>query len=383
LVSGYNNLDVGNVLSRTVSGLVGATPYYYRVRAYNAGGVSGNSGTISVTTTATTFPPGAPGALGATGVTSNGFTANWTNAIGALGYRLDVSTTNTFSSFVSGYNNLDVGDVLNRDVTGLTTGETYYYRVRGYNGAGAGGNSGTIAVTLVPANPCVPIANSDFESGFPLAGGGYIGTNWTEWEGYPCVTLGYDETGIVHGGGHSQRLRVGGTNATSGGVYQRVPVIAGGVYTVGVWAYSADTSSACSLGVDPAGGTNVNSGVMWSSATTNVAWTQHTWTGVATASYLTIFYRVAAPDTVKRNGYFDDATPATATGPLQLLAQSDGINLTLTWPECPAARLEQADSLFPTPNWAAAPNEVSVSDGQKSVTLAPAESAGFFRLVLE
>jgi hypothetical protein len=382
-VSGYNNLDVGNVLSRTVSGLIGATAYYYRVRAYNDAGSSGNSGTISVTTTATTFPPGAPVAIGATVVTSNGFTANWTNAIGALAYRLDVSTANTFSSFVGGYNNLDVGNVLNRVVDGLTTGETYYYRVRGYNGAGTGGNSGTIAVTLVPANPCVPIANSDLERGFTLAGGGYIATNWTEWEGVPGVTVGYDETAIVHGGAHSQRVRVGGTNATSGGVYQRVPVIAGGVYTVGVWAYSADTASACSLGVDPAGGTNANSGVMWSSATTNVAWTQHMWTGIATANYLTIFYRVAAPDTVKRNGYFDDATPATASGPLQLLAQSDGTNLTLSWPECPGARLEQTDSLSSTPNWGTVPNEVSLIGGQKSVTLAPTETAGFFRLVLE
>ena len=35
-VNGYNNLDVGNATSRSVTGLNANTTYYYRVRAYNA-----------------------------------------------------------------------------------------------------------------------------------------------------------------------------------------------------------------------------------------------------------------------------------------------------------------------------------------------------------
>ncbi len=49
-VVGYQNLDVGNVTSRTVSELNGSTTYYYRVRAYNGFGPSGDSDTVSVTT---------------------------------------------------------------------------------------------------------------------------------------------------------------------------------------------------------------------------------------------------------------------------------------------------------------------------------------------
>jgi hypothetical protein len=47
---GYRNMDVGNATNRNVSGLSKSTVYYYRVRAYNGAGTSGNSNVISVTT---------------------------------------------------------------------------------------------------------------------------------------------------------------------------------------------------------------------------------------------------------------------------------------------------------------------------------------------
>jgi len=116
-----------------------------------------------------------------------------------------------------------------------------------------------------------------------------------------------------------------------------------------------------------------------------VAWVQKSVTVTATANYITIFYKVASTDSVKRSGYFDDASSAGPGGPLQLSAQRNGNVLTLAWPECPGARLERADFLSGPLAWVAATNQVSHVSGQKTVTLTPLPqvSVGFFRLVQE
>jgi hypothetical protein len=68
---------------------------------------------------------------------------------GATGYRLDVATNNSFTNYVVGYQNLNVGNVLNRTVTGLSPSTTYYYRARAYNGNGTSNNSNVVSVTTL------------------------------------------------------------------------------------------------------------------------------------------------------------------------------------------------------------------------------------------
>src|SRR5262249_26923450 len=112
--------------------------------------------TYGVTATPSpTPPPGGtpvpPVATAATSVTSTGFTANWRTVGGATGYRLDVSSSGTFANYVSGYENLNVGNVTSRSVSGLAGSTTYYYRVRAYNNNGTSGNSNVISITTIAA----------------------------------------------------------------------------------------------------------------------------------------------------------------------------------------------------------------------------------------
>jgi phosphodiesterase/alkaline phosphatase D-like protein len=83
-------------------------------------------------------------ALKATNVRANSLTANWRSVSGATGYRLDVSASANFTNFVLGYQNLDVGNVTSRNVTGLAANTFYYYRVRAYNGNSTSPNSNVI-----------------------------------------------------------------------------------------------------------------------------------------------------------------------------------------------------------------------------------------------
>jgi parallel beta-helix repeat protein len=159
-VSGFNNKDVLNVLTYSVTGLAINTTYYYRIRAYNSGGTGNNSNVTTVTTLLNLPAPFAPTAIAATGILTSGFTANWNTSSLATGYKIDVSIYNSFSTYVSGYYNKDVGNVTSTSVTGLSSNYTYYYRVKGYNATGTGSSSNTITVSTLPNPPTAPTALS-------------------------------------------------------------------------------------------------------------------------------------------------------------------------------------------------------------------------------
>ena len=82
--------------------------------------------------------------------TRSSFMATWDDVTGAIGYLLDVSTSESFGSYVDGYHDLDVGKVIGRVVTGLNPGTTYYYRVRPYTAIGQGNYSEAMTAATVP-----------------------------------------------------------------------------------------------------------------------------------------------------------------------------------------------------------------------------------------
>src|SRR5207253_1278737 len=138
-VPGYQDLDVGNMTSYNVTGLSAQTRYYYRVRAYNGCDTSPNSNVKR--SEERRVGKEAPNAQPATNVTFSSFTANWSSVNGASDYRLDVSTCYSFTTYVPGYQDLDVGNMTSYNVTGLSAQTRYYYRVRAYNGCDTSPNS--------------------------------------------------------------------------------------------------------------------------------------------------------------------------------------------------------------------------------------------------
>jgi hypothetical protein len=84
--------------------------------------------------------------LDATEVTTSSFTAHWTSISGAVGYRLDVSIKQSFNTYISGYQDLDIGNSLSWSVTGLSANTNYYYRLRAYNGNATSTDSNVVTV---------------------------------------------------------------------------------------------------------------------------------------------------------------------------------------------------------------------------------------------
>jgi len=95
--------------------------------------------------------------------TRSSFMSSWQPVSGATGYRLDVSTSASFDSYVNGYQGLDVGNVTGRVVTGLSQGTTYYYRVRAYDANGTStANSDVIMATTSATLGLIIHATFDF-----------------------------------------------------------------------------------------------------------------------------------------------------------------------------------------------------------------------------
>jgi lysozyme len=126
----------------------------------DAGDTQLNSQQTSSMLTVTSGTLSAPISNSGSNISANGFTANWANVTGATSYNLDVSTNNSFSSFVGSYNNFNVSNVNSYSVTGLSCNSTYYYRIRATNAnCGPSGNSNVTSVNTSAccSAPQVPI----------------------------------------------------------------------------------------------------------------------------------------------------------------------------------------------------------------------------------
>jgi uncharacterized repeat protein (TIGR01451 family) len=132
----------------------------YNVTARNTNDRTCVSEATSASIDIAPLTPSTPLALGVTNIGCNVFTANWEASTHATSYLLDVSTVSNFATFVTGYQNFNVGNVIAYPVSGLVTGTTYYYRVRGTNNNCTSASSGTITAATSPSIPLTPVANA-------------------------------------------------------------------------------------------------------------------------------------------------------------------------------------------------------------------------------
>lgn len=166
----------GVIVLPTTTGLDNAATAYVRVTFAGASAASGNNrlDNIQFVATSNAAPtiPAAPVISAPSSITTSGFTANWQASSGATKYYLDVATDSGFSSFVAGYNNLDVGGATSQAVTGLSPATTYYYRVRANNSAGTSSSSQTqVALTASLSAPGIAVSPANITN-FSYIGSG-------------------------------------------------------------------------------------------------------------------------------------------------------------------------------------------------------------------
>ena len=195
LIASNDDDPNGGLSSRVSFNATSGTIYRIAVDGFN-----GDSGNITLNWSQPINPPTAPVVQSPTNITSNSFTANWSSSSGATGYRLDVSTVNTFSSFVPGYQDLDVGNVTSRSVTGLNPSTNYFYRVRAYNGVGTSGNSSTAQATTSVSSVQVTVQTSPSGLSFTVDGSTFTTPQTFTWSSGSSHTISTSSPQNVSGG---------------------------------------------------------------------------------------------------------------------------------------------------------------------------------------
>lgn len=148
--------------------------YYYRLTAVN------NSGESTPVTGNIITRPAAPGVQNPVEVRSQAFKATWSSVTGAASYQLDVSTENTFGSFI--VNNRSEAAAPSADVTALAPNTNYHYRVRAVNASGASVNSDIKTFKTAPASPTLFDKSNITSSGFQVNWSASVGA--TEYDLY-------------------------------------------------------------------------------------------------------------------------------------------------------------------------------------------------------
>lgn len=139
-VEGWQNADIGYDTSVTIDDLDELSSYFFRVRQYSTTGTeSVSSGiVIGMTTSAPDDIPPLPVDMNiTTSIDAREATLHWETGkdnVGVVHYLLDIATDAGFASLVM--SDINVGDVTDYRITGLTPGTEYYAKVNAVDAAG-------------------------------------------------------------------------------------------------------------------------------------------------------------------------------------------------------------------------------------------------------
>ncbi len=203
------------------TGLANGSAQSYTVRATNSAGSSAYSGSVNATTP-NVCPPATPTGLNGTPSScgTNQINLTWNSVAGASGYDIQIN---------GAWQN--VGNVTSFTHTAPLPNSLYTYRVRAWNGAGAGAESASISRTspniCAPTTPTTPTATPG------SCGTGQINVSWNAVSGatsyqlrngagtviYDGPSTSFSHTGLANGSAQSYTVRAinaGGSSAYSG-----------------------------------------------------------------------------------------------------------------------------------------------------------------------
>ncbi len=326
-----------NVTIYASTGLSGNTEYFYRVRAYNAGGQSAFSGEDNATTLED--PPAAPGNLRATAVSNEQVDLVWTDlSVNEAGFKIEVKAGagGTYAQLATnGANDSTFTS------TGLEADTEYFYRVRAFNGTGNSSYSNEDSATTLPEPPEAPSNlsatavsntgidlawndNSNNEDGFKIERKLTSTVTFSQIATVAANVTSYASTGLLADTSYTYRVRA--YNAA------------------GHSAYSAEASAttlpnppAAPSGLNATTVSNTEIDLAWNDnsgsetgfrierkAAGDAAFTEIATTGAGTTNYASTglsgsteyFYRVRAYNTGGNSSYSNGASATTQPDPL-------------------------------------------------------------------
>ncbi|MFY7885213.1 MAG: beta strand repeat-containing protein, partial [Dolichospermum sp.] len=154
-IGGGTVVQVGINTTFTQSSLSSNTTYYYYIFSYNNASCSGGpvyNTTNPLTSNVTTCLSGTPTTPTLSNETTESIQASWSAFAGATSYRLDVSTSSLFTSYVVGYQDLLVNGT-SFVITGLNPNTLYYVRIRAHNESCPSSNSNAASRTTLKIEP--------------------------------------------------------------------------------------------------------------------------------------------------------------------------------------------------------------------------------------